>query len=411
MSILEVLETCPTQWKSLLSAFGVVDPVDTQLITFDLNNGEPHLPALIAFQISLKIWNITIHQCIIDEGASTCTMSKSIWQKLGSPKLIPSPITLRAYDRWPSSPKGIFQNVPVELGDKTILIDIEVIDAPLDYNILFGHSYMYSMKAVASSVFRTMMIPHNRKIITIDQVSHYEPNPSGNINNILPLVHSNHEAYPLIEMGPIIFKDPSLLGTYHGAPPLLHPSNQVCFVSSKGTNLANTLPPREASLISNIPLATEPLPPKLPVNSLASLVHNFTSPQGHIPVWETVPQDITQILFFYPPPGVQAFQVAATLTLPNMVLEIPICYLHPPKMVPQPSLPPQIEGIPMKIPILTPTIPSTTPLTNLPTTARGRRKKKEPTTPLPHMLNLLAHYVRKIDTQPTNAHLYPNYLI
>ena len=76
------------------------------------------------------------------------------------------------------------------------------------------------MKAFASSVFRTMMFPHNGKIITIDQVSHYEPNTSANIDNILPFVHTNHEAYPLIEMGPEIFKDPSLLGTYHGAPPL-----------------------------------------------------------------------------------------------------------------------------------------------------------------------------------------------
>jgi hypothetical protein len=293
--------------------------VDTQLITFDLDSGEPRLPALIAFQIPVKIRNITVHRCIIDEGASTCIMSKSVWQKLGSPKLIPSSITLRAYDGRPSSPEGLFQNVPVELGGKTILIDIEVIDAPLDYNILFGRSYMYAMKAVASSVFRTMMFPHNEKIITIDQVSHYEPNPSANIDNILPFVHTNPEAYPLIEMGPRIFKDPSLLGTYHGAPPLLHPSNQVCVVSSKGTSIEVTLPPRETSLISDIPLVAEPLPHEPPANSSTPLVHDFTSPQGHIPVWETVPQAITQIPFFYPPPDVQAFQVAAKLTLPNMV--------------------------------------------------------------------------------------------
>jgi hypothetical protein len=38
MSVLEVLETRPTQRKSLLSALGAVDPVDTQLITFDLDS-------------------------------------------------------------------------------------------------------------------------------------------------------------------------------------------------------------------------------------------------------------------------------------------------------------------------------------------------------------------------------------
>jgi hypothetical protein len=153
MSVLEVLQTCPTQRKSLLSTLGAIDPADTRLITFDLDSGEPRLLTLITFQIPVKIWNITIHRCIIDEGASTCIMSKSVWQKLGSPELIPSAITLRAYNGRPSSPEGIFQNVPIELRGKTILIHIIVINAPLDYNILFGHSYMYAMKVVASSVF------------------------------------------------------------------------------------------------------------------------------------------------------------------------------------------------------------------------------------------------------------------
>jgi hypothetical protein len=242
---------------------------------------------------------------------------------------------------------------------------------------------MYTMKAVASSVFRTMMFPHNGKIVTIDQVSHYEPNPSSNIDNILPLIHMSHDAYPLIEMGPRIFKDPSLLGTYHGAPLLLHPSNQVCIVSSNGTHTEDTLPPIESSIISDVPLVAK-LPPQEPLaHSLIPPVHDSTSPQEHILVWETVPQAITQIPFFYPLLGIESFQVAARLTLPNMVLAILVWYLHPPEMVPRPSLPPQTKGIPMTIPILTPTIPLTPPLTHPPTTVRSRRKKKEPIAPLP----------------------------
>jgi hypothetical protein len=102
---------------------------------------------------------------------------------------------------------------------------------------------MYIMKAMASFVFQMMMFPHNRKIITINQVSHYEPNHSSNIDNILPLVHTNSDAYPLIDMAPRILKDPSLLGTYHGAPPLIHPLTQVCFVSSDGTETGDNIPP------------------------------------------------------------------------------------------------------------------------------------------------------------------------
>jgi hypothetical protein len=72
-------------------------------------------------------------------------MSKTVWKKIVSSKIVPSSITLRAYDGRPSSLEWIFQNVPIELGGKTILIDIEVIDAMLNYNILFGCSYMYVM--------------------------------------------------------------------------------------------------------------------------------------------------------------------------------------------------------------------------------------------------------------------------
>jgi hypothetical protein len=119
---------------------------------------------------------------------------------------------------------------------------------------------MYAMKAVASSIFRTMMFPHNGKIVSIDQVSHYEPNPSANLDNILPLIHTNHDTYPLVEMGPGIFKDPSLLGTYHGEPPLLHPSNQVCVISSNGTHTEDTLTPQKASILPDVPKVAEPLP-------------------------------------------------------------------------------------------------------------------------------------------------------
>jgi hypothetical protein len=219
------------------------------------------------------------------------------------------------------------------------------------------------------------MFPHNGKIVTIDQVSHYEPNPSANLDNILPLIHTNRDAYPLVEMGPGIFKDPSLLGTYHGAPPLL-PPNQVCVISSNRTHTEDAHPPQEASVIPDVSTVAASLSQEPPANPSTPTVHESTPPQGPSPIWETVPRPLTQIPFFYPPPGIEAFQVAAMLTLPNMVLAIPVWYLHPPEMVPRPQ-----EGLPMTIPVLTPTSPILP--TPPPATAGGRRKKKEPTAPLP----------------------------
>ena len=86
-------------------------------------------------------------------------MSNNLWQKLGALEHKPFVITLRAYDGRPSTPICLFQNVPVCIAGKMVHIDIEVLDAHLDYNILLGWSDMYAMSDIASSIFRIMMFP------------------------------------------------------------------------------------------------------------------------------------------------------------------------------------------------------------------------------------------------------------
>ena len=108
MSDLEVLQPCPKQQKALLYALGIIDLADTRLMAFDLDKATPRLPSMVAFQIPVSVQNITIHRCVIDEGASTCIMSKNVWQKLGSPKLKLSVIKLRSYDGRPSKPVGLY---------------------------------------------------------------------------------------------------------------------------------------------------------------------------------------------------------------------------------------------------------------------------------------------------------------
>ena len=153
MSALEVLKTFPTQRKEFLSSLGVVDPSNSRLIMFDLDQGEPRIPSSIAFQVSISIQNLVIHRCIINEGASTCVMSTFVWQKLGSPTLQSSTTTLRAYDGRSTKAQGILLNVPISLASKTVLIEIDIINTQLDYNLLLGRSYMYAMRVMASTVF------------------------------------------------------------------------------------------------------------------------------------------------------------------------------------------------------------------------------------------------------------------
>ena len=90
------------------------------------------MPSTIAFQIPVSIWNLVVHRCIVDEGASTCVMYTLVWQKLGSPILQSSSMTLRAYDGHPTKSQGILPHVPITLAGKIIMINIEVINAQLD---------------------------------------------------------------------------------------------------------------------------------------------------------------------------------------------------------------------------------------------------------------------------------------
>lgn len=98
MLALEVLQRCPSQQKSLLSAIGGIDPTNSNFICFDLENHVLCLPHQIAFLLKVIINEKTIHRTVINERASTCIMLTACWKAIGSPALNQSPNTLEAFD-------------------------------------------------------------------------------------------------------------------------------------------------------------------------------------------------------------------------------------------------------------------------------------------------------------------------
>jgi hypothetical protein len=94
MSALEVLQSCPAQRRALLKAIGGIDPTNTNLIVFNLDDHIPRLPPQLAFQIQVVVSDKSICRTVIDEGASTCVMYFSCWKAIGSPPLNESQNTL-----------------------------------------------------------------------------------------------------------------------------------------------------------------------------------------------------------------------------------------------------------------------------------------------------------------------------
>jgi hypothetical protein len=122
MSALEVLQSCPTQWRVLLKAIGGIDPTDMNLIIFDLEDHIPRLPPQLTFQIQVIVYDKSICRTIIDEGASTCVMSVTYWKAIDSPSLNESHNTLKAFNRSSFKPYGVLPSLPIMLEGKTVQV-------------------------------------------------------------------------------------------------------------------------------------------------------------------------------------------------------------------------------------------------------------------------------------------------
>jgi len=70
-------------------------------------------------------------------------------------------------------PHGIITAFPIELGGKTLFVEVELVNSSLDYNFLLGGTWFYEMIIVFSSVFRVLLFPHQGNIIMIDKLSFY----------------------------------------------------------------------------------------------------------------------------------------------------------------------------------------------------------------------------------------------
>lgn len=117
-------------------------------------------------------------------------MSTKNWKPLICLDLTPSNITLHAYASLPSQLKGLYNDFPITLASKTISIDVEVVDAQLNYKNLLGHSFMYAMNEVSSSIFHIMMFPRDWKVVTIDQIVYHPPGASNSLENVISAVNN-----------------------------------------------------------------------------------------------------------------------------------------------------------------------------------------------------------------------------
>ena len=120
----------------MLSALGVNGDDSSSVIKFATAGHQPRFPYYVSLLVHVECLNMIVKRTVIDEGAAASVMSLSCWKGLGSPELSKSMTMLTAFDGRSFRPHGILPSLKVRLGGKTVAIEVEVVDAPLDYNLL-----------------------------------------------------------------------------------------------------------------------------------------------------------------------------------------------------------------------------------------------------------------------------------
>jgi hypothetical protein len=103
-----------------------------------------------------------------------------------------------------------------------VCVEVEVVDAPLNYNLLLGQSLTYDMIVVVSTIFQVLRFSHEGRIITIDHLSFSRLDPSSRASTV-PIIENPQLG--TINLGVRLF--PSLMETFD-YPPLV---NDVKFIS------------------------------------------------------------------------------------------------------------------------------------------------------------------------------------
>ena len=122
----------------MLATFGAAEPNYSSVVRFKTHDVQSHFPYHVAFQFHVECLNKTVKRTIIDEGVVTSVMSLYCWKCLGSPMLSKSMTMLSVFDGRSFRTHVIIPSLQVQFWGKTVSVEVEVVDAPLDYNLLPG---------------------------------------------------------------------------------------------------------------------------------------------------------------------------------------------------------------------------------------------------------------------------------
>jgi hypothetical protein len=97
-------------------------------------------------------------------------------------------------------------------------VDVEVVNAPLGYNLLLGRNWTYAMTTVMLSIFCTLCFPQEGKIVTIDQLSFVHASPNASVGPSISVIDNSQQEIEDVGVGMYS----SLVGSFDFVAPIYH---------------------------------------------------------------------------------------------------------------------------------------------------------------------------------------------
>jgi hypothetical protein len=215
---------------------------------------------------------------MVDEEASTCVMFVTCWKSIGSPALTESHNTLKYFNGTMYKPYGVLPALSIALEGKSVTVEVEVFDAPLDYNLLPGRSWIDAMHAIVSTIFHVIHFHHQGKVFTVDQLAFFS---FDSCTSNVTFIEKTPPVYENVGVG--LLKDSSLMETFPIPPPDV-PSlliTSINMISTSVGEIPESYDPWIVPILEECPCYGYQIP--LSLVELAYQAIQSTSPSPHSP--------------------------------------------------------------------------------------------------------------------------------
>ena len=105
---------------------------------------------------------------LIDNGSAlnVCPFKTTLTIGLDVETIIPTPLTVRAYDNTSRKVMGTFK-APYKIGPIETIVEFDVMDITRNYNFLLGRTWLHLIRAIPSSLHQKMKIPWKGGIVVV----------------------------------------------------------------------------------------------------------------------------------------------------------------------------------------------------------------------------------------------------